>query len=159
MNIKNLKPTNENFTQGYYTIVNSEKYIGDTRKIIFRSSWERKFCIFCDNSERVIKWSSEPFPIQYMNPIDKKVHDYNIDFYAKMFDVHGVLNDYLVEIKPKSKLLKPPKPKKETLKQIKQYNYSVKEYIVNNAKFAAARLFAMKRGYKFIVLTEEFLFQ
>ena len=38
-----------------------EKYVGDAKNIICRSSWERKFCRWCDLNENIIKWGSEEF--------------------------------------------------------------------------------------------------
>lgn len=156
--IKNLKPKPGPYKNGYYAIKNVEKYIGDPTQIIYRSSWERKFCVFCDHSPNIIKWSSEPFPIKYYNPIDKLTHEYNVDFYVKMVHNNGIIDDYLVEIKPKHKLGKPEPPSKQTLKKLVNYNAQAKEYVINSAKFAAANAFAAKMGYKFIVVTEDFLF-
>ena len=82
MSIKNLKPSsNSGFVQGYYTPENPDKYIGPT-PIIYRSSWERKFCIMCDTKDNVLKWSSEPVQIKYRSTMDKREHTYipiNID--------------------------------------------------------------------------------
>lgn len=156
--IKNIKPTRHVFISGNYKVKNPSKYIGDITKIIYRSSWERKFCVFCDSSQKVIKWSSEPFGIKYVSPIDKKIHEYFIDFYVKIEQVNGVIEEYLVEVKPKAQLLKPELPKKNTLKMINVYNEQVKRYLVNAAKFAAAKSYAAKIGYKFLVVTEDFLF-
>lgn len=157
--IKNLKPTDENYINGYYKVTNLEKYIGDPRLVIYRSSWERKFCVFCDTSNRILKWSSEPFPIKYYSPIDKKIHEYNIDFYVRLKQDNGIVEDFLVEIKPKKKLSPPEPPSKQTLKKLNQYNEAAKEYIINCAKFAAARAYAAKVGYKFVVVSEDFLFK
>jgi hypothetical protein len=157
--IKNLKPKAGPYNNGYYNIKNVSKYIGDPTQIIYRSSWERKFCVFCDSSQSVIKWSSEPFPIKYYSPVDKRIHEYNIDFFMRTQHTNGTIEDYLVEIKPKKKLSKPEPPTKQTLKKLVEYNDSIKEYIINCAKFAAAKCFAAKMGYKFIVLTEDFLYQ
>jgi len=159
-NIKNLKPSSkEPYVQGYYKIINPGKYIGDVTKIIYRSSYERKFCVFCDNSEKVLKWASEPFPIKYYNPVDKQTHEYNIDFYMKFIQDSGIIGDFIIEVKPKSKLMKPEAPSKQTLKKLTKYNDSIKEYITLNAKFAAARAYARKIGYKFIIVTEDFLYR
>jgi hypothetical protein len=80
--IKSVKPTaRSGFRQGYYTLSNPDKYVGDPTKIIYRSSWEYRFCRYCDLTESVIKWSSEPYPIKYISPFDNKEHNYYIDFY------------------------------------------------------------------------------
>ena len=55
MSIKKVKPTSKSgFKQGYYNPINPQKYIGE-HPIIYRSSWERKFCHWCDHNEEVIK--------------------------------------------------------------------------------------------------------
>ena len=35
------------------------KYKGDITNIICRSTWEKKFCHYCDLNENVIEWGSE----------------------------------------------------------------------------------------------------
>ena len=54
MSIKNNKPTkNSAYRQGYFKPQYPVKYIG-TGDIIFRSSWEHKFMVWCDNNEKVL---------------------------------------------------------------------------------------------------------
>jgi len=147
------------FISGRYHVHNKKKYNGDIEKIIYRSSWERKFCVYCDISDDVIKWSSEPFSIPYFNPVKNHKSEYLIDFYARMKSETGSIDDYLIEIKPKAKLKKPNPPDKQTLKKLQRYNEELREYIINLSKFAAARTYAIKMGYKFIVITEDILFK
>ncbi|MCK9575597.1 MAG: TnsA endonuclease N-terminal domain-containing protein [Candidatus Pacearchaeota archaeon] len=156
--IKSIVPSRNVNITGKYVARNPVKYIGDITKIIYRSSWERKFCVFCDSSQKVLKWSSEPFAIQYISPIDKRVHEYFVDFYIKIEQSNGVVEEYLVEVKPKAQLLKPLPPKKNTHKMLMVYNEQLKTFIINTAKFAAAKMHAAKRGCKFLVVTEDFLF-
>jgi hypothetical protein len=54
------------------------KYKGDPTNIICRSSWERKFCHWCDLNESIIEWGSEEFYIPYLSPVDNRVHKYYI---------------------------------------------------------------------------------
>ena len=37
--------------KGKYTLLNPEKYTGNPKKIVFRSMWERKFMLYCDQTE------------------------------------------------------------------------------------------------------------
>ena len=37
------------------------KYKGDPTNIICRSSWENKFCSWCDLNENIVEWGSEEF--------------------------------------------------------------------------------------------------
>lgn len=52
------------------------KYKGNPNNIICRSSWERKFCKWCDLNENIIEWGSEEFWIPYLSPVDRRVHRY-----------------------------------------------------------------------------------
>jgi len=60
------------------------KYKGDSNNIICRSSWERKFCYWCDHNENILEWGSEEFWIPYRSPVDNKVHRYFPDFIVKV---------------------------------------------------------------------------
>lgn len=156
--IKSIKPAKNVHVTGNYAPANPSKYVGDITKIIYRSSWERRFCVFCDSSNKIMKWSSEPFAIPYVSPIDQRVHEYFVDFYIKIEQDNGTIEEYLVEVKPKASLSKPEPPKKNTFKMLKEYNERAKTYVINTVKFAAAKQFAAKRGCKFLVVTEDFLF-
>ena len=60
--------------KGKYYPSYPRKYKGDPTNIIYRSLWERKFMVYCDNNPGIINWASEELPIRYYNPIDKKYH-------------------------------------------------------------------------------------
>jgi len=147
------------FRQGYFTPANIEKYIGDPSKIIYRSSWEHRFCTYCDTTPEILSWSSEPVGIPYLSPIDNRQHTYFVDFYMKIQKPDEIL-EYLVEIKP-SKMLKIPVMKEglSTIKRLKEYNQNAKDWVVNRSKFLAAEEFARINNKKFIIVTEEFLFK
>jgi len=136
--------------QGKYTPKNPDKYRGDTKDIIYRSSWELKFMIWCDKTPSVIEWGSEIAVIPYVSPVDNKIHRYFVDFYLKVIDKAGIQNRYLVEVKPKKYTDPPKKPEKQT----KKYIAEVLQYGVNEAKWKAATNFCLDRGWKFIILTE-----
>ena len=78
------------------------KYKGDPNNIICRSSWERKFCRYCDLNESVISWGSEEFWIPYLSPVDNRVHRYFPDFIMKIKENTGAIKTYVVEVKPKT---------------------------------------------------------
>ncbi len=158
MSIKNLKPTgNSGFVQGYYNPLNPDKYIGPT-PIIYRSSWERKFCIMCDNKESVLKWSSEPVVIKYRWSKDGKEHKYYPDFYMKTIGENDEPPvEWLVEIKPEAQIKKPLPPKTKSKKALNSYKFLAKAYIKNRDKYAYANAWCENRGWRFIVLTEKTL--
>ena len=159
LNIKNLVPRKDAlYKQGYYRLVNPQKYIGDPNKIIFRSSWEKRFATYCDHNDRILAWSSEPIQIPYLNPIDKVMRPYNVDFYVRVKTEDGY-SEYLVEVKPQKQLQKPNSPSgRITEKKMISYTNAMKTYLINIAKFNAAKEYAKNRGWEFVVATESMLF-
>lgn len=156
-----LKPRNgeKRPRQGYFRPVNPDKYMGDINQIIFRSSWEFKFLQWCDLSPTILKYASEPVGIVYYSPLDHRPHRYWVDFYIIVRDKDGGEHKYLVEVKPNKYIVPPPRPDRMTNKQTANYLYAAKQYILNQAKFEAARNFATERGVKFGIITENFLFK
>ena len=71
------------------------KYKGDVNNIICRSSWEKKFCSWCDLNESIIEWGSEEFWIPYRAP-DGKVRRYFPDFIIKVKESTGQVKTYAV---------------------------------------------------------------
>jgi hypothetical protein len=127
-----------------------EKYHGDVTNIIYRSLWERKFCVYCDTNERIIEWSSEEKAIPYRSPLDGKIHRYFPDFLIKVKESDGRIKKYMIEIKPSKQTIPPPKPKRQTQRYISE----VYEYAKNQSKWEAAREWCADRGYEFKIITE-----
>jgi len=156
--IKKIKPSGE-YKSGKFEPSNPQKYIGDIHNIIYRSSWEYRFCVYCDTNESILKWSSEPIAIKYVNPLDKKEHDYNVDFYIKDQAISEI-QEWIIEIKPEKQTKKPIfEGSNATLQKLKSYNRNMQIWITNQAKFKAAKHWAEKRGFKFGVVGENFLFR
>jgi hypothetical protein len=155
--IKKIKPNGE-YKSGLYEPTNPDKYIGDIHNIIYRSSWEYRFCMYCDNNDSIVKWSSEPITIRYYNPLDKKEHDYHVDFYIKVQSGEE-FQEWIIEIKPEKQTKKPLYEGNMTLTKLKSYNRNMQIWITNQAKFKAAREWAEKRDFKFGVVDENFLFK
>lgn len=158
MSLRPLFPKNAKgemrYNQGYYQLQNAEKYIGDPSQIVFKSSWERKFCTYCDINPNILKWGSEVATIPYIGP-DQKTHRYHIDFYIETANHEtGVNNKILVEVKPHGETLMPKPPTKSTAKAMESYEYSLKMYQKNLYKWAAAKQYAIERGMKFMIITE-----
>lgn len=135
--------------RGRYNIQNPEKYIGDPRNIIFRSSWELKFMKWCDQNKSVTEWGSEELVIPYRSPVDGKVHRYFVDFYIKVKTPSGV-QKYLIEIKPLKFTKEPQIPQRKT----KKFLQEVMTWGVNQAKWKAANEFCLDHNWKFMILTE-----
>lgn len=153
-----LKPQKGKVQQGYFYPKNPHKYKGDVTKIIYRSSWEFKFLEYCDNNESVIEYASEPLGIGYYNPILKKESTYWVDCYMATRGNDGSITKWLIEIKPNKYLTPPAPPTRLTEKQTLNYARHAKAYIINSAKFKAAKAYAAKNNMRFGIITENFLF-
>ncbi len=127
------------------------KYKGNPNNIICRSSWERKFCRWCDLNENVLEWGSEEFWIPYKSPVDNRVHRYFPDFIIKVREKTGELKTYVIEVKPKRQTI----PPKQKARVTKSYINEVKTYAVNQAKWKAADEFCKDRMIQFKVITED----
>ena len=137
--------------KGRYRPSNPKKYKGDSSNIIYRSLWERKFMVYCDNQTKILEWGSEEIVLPYRSPIDNKVHRYYPDFYIKVKESNVKIKRYIIEIKPKKQTVEPKMKKKKT----KGYIYEVYEYAKNQAKWKAAEEFCKDRMWEFKVLTED----
>lgn len=149
------------FKQGFYNIINESKYIPPADRTMnkhplpeYRSSYELKFFRYCDSNPLIVKWSTEPFAIQYISPKDGKPHRYFIDAFLEFRDG----SKFLVEIKPEAQTKHPKPPKKQTPKSVMKFEKDLMTYLVNQAKWEAARKFADQKGLKFIIITENHLF-
>ena len=127
---------------------NPEKYAGDAKNIITRSSWESRAMSFLDENVNVLMWASEEFSIKYVSPIDMKEHKYFCDFLAKMKLRDGSIKTYLLEVKPNKERSIP------TTKNKKQFLAEMQTYLVNQAKWAAAEAFCKVKNITFLVLDE-----
>ena len=108
--------------------------------------------IHCDNNENILYWSSEEFKIKYISPIDKKWHTYYPDFYVKLKNKFNQIQELIIEVKPKHQCY-PPKERKNK----KTFLYESKNFIINTAKWKAAREFCNSKGWEFKLLTEDHL--
>ena len=127
------------------------KYKGKPNNIICRSSWERKFCHWCDKNDSIIYWASEEIRIPYVSPKDNRVHQYFPDFVIKVQEKNNIIKTYVVEVKPKKQTL-PPKPRKRVTKS---YLYECTTYAVNQAKWKAAGEFCKDNRIEFKIVTED----
>ena len=123
--------------KGKFRPKNRKKYNGNPSEIIYRSSWELKFMNYCDNNNKIVKWSSEEIIIPYRCPTDNKIHRYFPDFYIKYKDVKGKLHEKVIEVKPARQVKEPKIQKRRT----KKYLAEVFTYAKNMAKWEAAEDF------------------
>ena len=137
--------------KGRYTPKNPKKYTGDYHNIIYRSLWERKFMVYCDNSDNILEWGSEEIIIPYLSPWDGKLHRYFPDFYIKVKQAKGNIKKFIIEVKPK-KQTKPPKP---VSRKTRRWLNEVKTYSINEAKWKHAKVWCEDNNMEFKILTEE----
>jgi hypothetical protein len=151
--IKNNRPSKKSpFTQGYFPLNEAKKYKG-SGPIIYRSSWEKKFCLYCERTPAILWWSSESLCIKYFNPLDNKYHSYFPDFIIGT----DTGKTWIIEIKPKSQFKKPNLPKRKTKKAMASYKWAYEAWVTNVAKKeAATKLAKTMKDCEFRVITEDF---
>lgn len=136
--------------QGKYSVRNIHKYKGDYKNVIYRSSWELRFLVYCDKNPAIVEFSSEETIIPYLSPKDNQFHRYFPDFWIKVKTETG-FQECLIEVKPKHQCSPPVMKKRKT----KKFLLETLTYEINQAKWAAAQVYCDKKGMKFIVLTED----
>ena len=132
--------------KGKYKPKNPEKYKGNVNDVVYRSSWERGLCRWCDMNSSVLEWSSEEVVIPYKDASTNKTRRYFIDFYIKWKNGRVTL----VEVKPLKQTQRPSKPKRQT----KRFIEESLTYVKNQSKWEAASQYAKRRGWTFQVWTE-----
>jgi len=130
--------------KGYFEPKNPKKLLSGKR-IIFRSSWERKFMEMCDSHPNIIQWASEhpDTKIPYYNPVSHKHTIYVPDFFVVYKDKNGKNRVELVEVKPAAETY---------LKEAKSTRHKI-ALAVNVAKWKAAQEWCQRKGIKFRVIT------
>lgn len=170
----NSKPNNSNYHQGNFIPKNKEKILklNNEGGIYYRSSLELKMMVWLDSSEKVKKWGAECIKVPYQlthyeknGDINLKSHNYYPDFYYELESNNGEIRKIIVEVKPKSDyndviLLEQKRfevPKDPTLKKLKNIEYRLKMAQKNMKKWETMINFCDKKGWNFIVITEETL--
>ena len=136
------------FAQGKFRLKFPEKYSG-TRMPTYRSSWEYTFMKFCDEHPSVSQWASEAVKLPYRNPLTGKQTIYVPDFFIVYADKGGKQKVELVEVKPKNQAVK---------ENLGRSRSNQAHYIMNMAKWSAAKSWCKQKGIFFRVITEEDIF-
>lgn len=132
------------FSQGKFPIKNPEKYLGN-KTPMYRSSWEWTFMKFCDENPHVTEWASEAIKIPYRNPLTGKQTIYVPDFFIAYQDKAGKKHVELIEVKPANQAIK----EKTGRSKVNQAHW-----VVNQAKWEAARAYCKQNHITFRVVTE-----
>lgn len=146
-----MATTKSKWLQGKYQLINPNKYKGDKRNVVFRSSYELKMFRYCDLTETVLEWSAEEVVIPYRDPITGSYRRYFVDIWLKHKTPTGEIREKIIEVKPAKQLYAPVTPKRKTKKYLKE----VETYIINKSKWEAATKYAKKKGIDFIIFTEK----
>ena len=136
------------FAQGKFTLKNPKKYMGN-KTPTYRSGWEFTFMKFCDEHPSVSQWASESIRIPYRNPLTGKQTIYVPDFFIVYAAKNGKQRVELVEVKPSSQALK---------EKLGKSRHNHAHYIVNQAKWEAARAWCKQKGVYFRIVTEQDIF-
>ena len=142
---------NSKFKHGVFKPQNSQKYLGSSYPT-YRSSWELKFFRWADLNENVLAWGSENIIVPYINPLDNAVHRYFVDNFVVFKDKEGKKQKFLIEIKPSKQVARPVTSDRKKRATVL---YEQTTWITNQAKWEAAKKWAEKKGYQFIILTEK----
>lgn len=140
------------FTQGYYTPINPQKYVGDVTKIRYMSSYELEMHKFLDGNTNVLKWASEEIAIPYLKPTDGQWHKYYPDYWVQYVNKDGEIKHELIEVKPAAQTRAPRRNHKHAL-------YEQLTYAVNVAKWEAATRFCREKDWTFRIVTERSIFK
>jgi len=136
------------FAQGKFQLKNPQKYVG-TKTPTYRSGWEFTFRKFCDEHPAVAQWASEAVRIPYRNPLTGKHTIYVPDFFIVYNDRGGKQRVELIEVKPSNQA------RREKLGRSRANQAS---WIVNQAKWEAARAWCKQKKIYFRVVTEDDIF-
>lgn len=137
--------------RGFFVPNNPAKYEGDVTNIVYRSKIELRLMKYLDSHPSVLKWSSEETIIPYVSPLDKKFHRYFVDFKVKRKMTDGSVKTCLIETKWSTATVPPKVPKKKG----RRFYAEQKAWLVNQAKWEAAKILCEKKGWDWIIMTEK----
>mgnify|MGYP000859814223 FL=1 len=136
------------FAQGKFNLKNPDKYIGG-KSPTYRSSWEFAFMRMCDTNDNIKQWASEAIKIPYRNPFTGKYTIYVPDFFIVYDDKNGKQHIELVEVKPANQTLK---------EKVGNSPSNKAHYVLNQAKWRAARAYCSQKGMFFRIVNEGDIF-
>ncbi len=115
----------------------------------YRSGWEFAFMRFCDEHPAVTNWASEAIKIPYRNPLTGKHTIYVPDFFIAYADKNGLKRVEVIEVKPENQSIK---------EKLGRSRHNQASWIVNQAKWEAARAWCKQQGIVFRVVNEHDIF-
>lgn len=136
------------YAQGKFTPKNPDKYVGG-RNPTYRSSWEFAFMRFCDEHPSVNRWASEAVKIPYRNPFTGKYTIYVPDFFIEYVDKNGKSHVEIIEVKPLNQTI---------LEKTGKNKRNQAHFVLNQAKWEAARAWSKQNNVLFRIVSEEDIF-
>ena len=133
------------YAQGKFNPKNPEKYIGG-KVPTYRSGWEFQFMKFCDENQSVTNWASEAIRIPYRNPLTGKQTVYVPDFFISYADKSTKKRVELIEVKPANQAMR---------ERLGNSKHNQAHYVVNQAKWEAAKKVCKSKGWKWSIMTEK----
>lgn len=153
------------YKQGLFVPKNKEKLIKANSQggVYYRSGLEHKMMIYLDNNENIRSWSSEYIKIpyektEYVNETqmwETTKHTYYPDFYYELVRSDGSVTKVVAEVKPSSETREPKIPQNPTAKQLKNFEYALKMWNKNLSKWKYMIEWCERKGFEFIIITEE----
>lgn len=135
-----------------YVAKNPQKYVGDVKDIVCRSSWEVRLCHWMDVNDSVLQWSSETIIIPYTSAHDGRRHRYYPDFWCRIAQRDGSPPKmFILEVKPHAETLP---PKRGGNKTEKSFQYQLATYLRNKSKWEAAHAYCQSRNMSFWLVDE-----
>ena len=136
--------------KGKFFPTNPGKYKGDLKNIVYRSGWERTVMNYLDTNRNILEWSSEEIVIWYESSVDGRMHRYFPDFWMRALNKDDEVETFILEVKPYAQTIEPKIGKRKTKRLIQE----AATWGINTSKWAAAREYCSKRGWKFRLITE-----
>jgi len=158
---------NGKYKQGLFIPKNKEKIIklNNQGGLYYRSGLEQKFMVYLDNNESIVHWNTELIKIPYTkNAWNNKLlemtlseHTYFPDFYYELKRADGSISRVVAEVKPEHETKPPKLQPNPTSKQLRNFEYALKEYSKNLDKWKYCIEWCKKKGFEFIIITDRLL--
>lgn len=156
---RDVGQTKQGWYQGVFEPKNPQKYKG-RKKPFYRSGLELKLMRRLDMSDWCVEWLSEEPQVKYVNPLTKSaqnpagnVWNYHPDFVVVIDNGDGTTSTKMIEVKP-FKQTKPPKPSGRGRSR-KLVEHESRTWVMNQAKWDAAKSYCKQRGWDFVIMTEK----
>jgi hypothetical protein len=157
------------YKQGLFVPNNKDKVIKLNTQggLFYRSGLEQKMMVYLDNNSKIVHWGAEHLRIPYVKTewvsehqeFRTTEHSYYPDFYYELKREDGGVSKVVAEVKPSSETKEPKLSDNPTAKQLKNFEYALKMYNKNLSKWKYMIEYCERKGFEFIIITEQHLGQ